>query len=133
MNRSVAGPLLALVLAALAMIACQNTEEIEEAGTLRGEVLAGPTCPVVSDPPDPACADRTVAGADLLIEDAGGAEVTRLTTDAEGRFETSLAPGAYTLIPQPVVGLMGTAPPQSFEIAAGETTELIVTYDTGIR
>lgn len=133
MKRSVAGPLLGLLLAALSLIGCQDAEELEDAGTLRGAALAGPTCPVVRDPPDPACDDRPVAGAELRIEDAGGAEVTRLTTDAGGRFEVSLAPGAYTLVPQPVDGLMGTAPPQSFEIAAGEPTELIVTYDTGIR
>lgn len=133
MNRSLAGPLVGLVLAALALIGCQNAEEPQETGTLRGEAVAGPTCPVVTDPPDPACADRPVAGADLLIEAEGRGEGTRLTTDADGRFEVLLAPGAYTLTPGPVVGLMGTASPQSFEIAPGETTELIVAYDTGIR
>ena len=30
-------------------------------------VLAGPTCPVVTDPPDPACADRPVEGAELVV------------------------------------------------------------------
>ena len=44
-----------------------------------------------------------------------------------------LAPGRYTLIPQPVEGLLGTAAPVTLEIGAATTTELTVVYDTGIR
>jgi len=131
MNRSASGLLAAAMLVLLALVGCQPADEAT--GTLRGEVLAGPVCPAVTDPPDPECADRAVPGAILVIERTAGGEVTRVTADENGRFEIVLAVGSYTLVPQPVVGLLGTAPPQTFEMAEAETTELLVVYDTGIR
>lgn len=101
--------------------------------TLSGLVTAGPTCPVVTEPPDPSCADRPVAGAVIVIEGPGGSEVARATTDAQGRFTADLAPGNYKLVPQDVEGLMGTATPQEVSLNVGEPTEVAVSYDTGIR
>ena len=99
-----------------------------------GTVTAGPTCPVVTDPPDPACADRPVAGAVLVVTDLAGVEVGRMTSDGDGSFALSLAPGAYRIEPQPVDGLMGTAAPVEFFVVFGEPpTEVAIGYDTGIR
>jgi hypothetical protein len=98
-----------------------------------GRVVAGPTCPVQRLPPDPACADRPVAGAVLVITDAGGTEVGRATSDANGEFAIPLPPGSYVLTPQPVPGLMGTSGPIQFTVTAGSPADLDVTYDTGIR
>lgn len=127
-----AGVVLAFV--ALGPLACQNAGPPPvAAGFLRGGVLAGPTCPVVSEPADPACADRPVAGATLVIETDGGDEVARLTSDADGRFEVALVPGRYTVLPQPMAGLLGTAPSQQFVVEAEADTEIVVLYDTGIR
>jgi hypothetical protein len=100
---------------------------------VRGVALAGPTCPVVTNPPDPACADRPVVGATLVITTFAGAEVARVETDASGEFSVSLAPGAYRLVAQPVEGLMGTPGPIDFGVEAGAMAELTVSYDTGIR
>lgn len=99
-----------------------------------GIVTSGPTCPVVTDPPDPDCADRPVAGAVLVIQDPAGAEVARVSSGADGRFWVELGPGAYRVVPQPVEGLMGTAEPMEVQVGAGEPViELAVAYDTGIR
>jgi hypothetical protein len=101
---------------------------------LRGTVVAGPSCPVVSDPPHPSCADRPVEGAELVVTTPEGIEVARATSDAKGAFAIDLAPGAYRLVPQPVEGLMGTAEPMEFSVEWGMLIpELIVSYDTGIR
>lgn len=101
---------------------------------LRGRVVAGPTCPVVTDPPDPSCADQPVAGAELLVTTNEGIEVARTTSDADGRFAVQLAPGEYRLEPQPVEGLMGTAEPMAVSVEWGMLIpDLVVTYDTGIR
>jgi hypothetical protein len=97
-----------------------------------GHVIAGPTCPV-ERPGDPACAPRMVSGAVLIARDGGGKEVTRITTDASGLFRFSLPAGDYTLEPQPVQGLMGTAQPMPFTVSDGAVTWLDVAYDTGIR
>ena len=99
---------------------------VEESGVpiptdagVRGTVVAGPTCPVVTEPPTPGCADRPVADAELVITTLDGTAVARATSDAEGAFAASLAPGDYRLEPQPVEGLMGTAPRSSSRWSGG--------------
>lgn len=101
---------------------------------IRGVVIAGPTCPVVSDPPDPDCADRPVAGAVLLILNDAGEEVARITSAEDGSFAVPLAPGLYRVVPQPVEGLMGIAEELEVVVAVGEPAgDLTIAYDTGIR
>jgi len=99
--------------------------------SVEGVVHAGPTCPVVREPPDPACADQPVAGAELVVLDASGREVIRVRTDAEGRFQAELPAGRYMLAPQPVAGLLGTPAPIDFTVPAEQPLD--VAYDTGIR
>jgi hypothetical protein len=118
-----------------------DVDLVEESGDLlpaesgvSGTVTAGPTCPVVTDPPDPSCADRPVEGAVLVVTTLAGVEVDRTTSDAEGRFALSLPPGTYRLEPQPVEGLMGTAAPVEFAVEPGAPAlDLVIGYDTGIR
>jgi hypothetical protein len=112
----------------------EEGDEVPDATGVRGTVTAGPTCPVVTDPPDPACADRPVAGAVLILTGKDGAEVARVTSAADGTFSVELAPGRYTLTAEPVDGLMGTPAPMEIVVeAAGPMTEVPVSYDTGIR
>lgn len=115
-------------------LADESGDSLPPDSNVTGTVTAGPTCPVVTDPPDPSCADRPVEGAVLVVATLDGVEVARATSDADGRFAVSLAPGAYRLEPQPVEGLMGTAATIEFSIELGNpTAELLVSYDTGIR
>lgn len=101
---------------------------------ISGIATAGPTCPVVTASPSPACADRPVDGAVLVIVNLQGSEVARAVTGSDGRFSVELAPGAYRLIPQPVQGLMGTATPIDLRVdAEAPVTDIQVSYDTGIR
>lgn len=109
-------------------------DETADTGGVTGRALAGPTCPVVQDPPDPSCADRPVAGAVIVVRDARGREVARVTTAADGLFTLELPGGTYTLEPQPVEGLMGTAAPVEVTVEPGEAPVLVdLPYDTGIR
>jgi len=102
--------------------------------TVRGVAVAGPTCPVVTDPPDPACDDRPVAGAVIVVLDATGAEVSSVVTEEDGSFSVALPPGSYQLVPQAVEGLMGTAAPMAVEVGGGTGPGLVtLSYDTGIR
>jgi len=95
-------------------------------------VTAGPTCPV-ERPNDPACAPRPVAGAIIVIRDAGGAEKGSVTSGADGTASVQLPAGEYTLEPRPVQGLMGTAAPMRVTVGDGGPTEAAISYDTGIR
>jgi hypothetical protein len=114
--------------------ACLGTPAPPPDVTVRGLVTAGPTCPVLTDPPDPSCADRPVEGAVLAVTTPDGTEVTNVSSDADGTFALRLAPGTYRLVPQPVEGLMGTAEAVDFTVVAdAPPIELSVAYDTGIR
>lgn len=97
-----------------------------------GIVLAGPTCPVERIPPDPRCADRPVSGAEILFVNGAGDSVGDALSDADGRFSIALPAGRYTLTPQLVRGLLGTAAPQLVVITDADI-EVTLRYDTGIR
>jgi hypothetical protein len=94
---------------------------------------AGPTCPVETIPPDPACAPRPVAGATILIKAGEGTIVATLVTDANGAASVDLFPGTYAVEPQPAAGLMGTAAAQEVTVVDGALTPVLLAYDTGIR
>ena len=68
----------------------------------------------------------------LLITTEDGKEVERVESNVEGRFALQLPPGSYVLVPQPVEGLLGTAPVQRF-VVGDDAVTLDVAYDTGIR
>jgi hypothetical protein len=98
---------------------------------IAGQAVAGPTCPVVKAG-DPACNDRPVAGATILIRDANGTVVAQMTTDERGHFQVGVSSGSYRIEPQPVEGLMGGAQPITVNVG-GAFEVVTLTYDTGIR
>jgi hypothetical protein len=98
-----------------------------------GTATAGPVCPVEKNPPDPNCAPRPVAGATIVVRDGSGSQVAVAISGSDGRYFASLPPGDYVLDPQPVQGLLGTAPKQPATVVAGTITEVPLEYDTGIR
>lgn len=113
--------------------ACETADSSPAGTRVRGRVVAGPTCPVVTDPPEPGCEDRAVAGAVLIVRTAAGIEVARVTSGADGGFEVELTPGRYRLEPQEVDRLMGTPAPLDLQVTPEGAPELEVAYDTGIR
>ncbi len=117
----------------LVLAACASTDP-EPAPThlVSGRVTAGPVCPVVSDPPDPSCADRPVGGASLVVTDDEGTRVGSVTTEDDGSYRILLPAGRYLLEPAPVPGLLGT--PDPVEIVITDTPISVdLVYDTGIR
>jgi hypothetical protein len=96
-------------------------------------LVAGPTCPVERVPPDPACAPFPVAGAEVVVRDATGREVTRLLTNADGHAHTSLPTGTYVFAPGAVEGLLGTPAPVAGSVLGPGGVRLTLDYDTGIR
>ena len=123
----------------LFVVACTIAAEPEATSshnaTVHGSVVAGPTCPV-ERPGESACAPRPVADATIVVRLGTGSEVARVTTGADGSLSVALAPGTYTLVPQPVPGLMGTAEPMTISVSTTGSTvpsPLVLRYDTGIR
>lgn len=125
--------LLGMLAVILAGSACSESPPPVDVYSVAGYVHAGPICPTVQNPPDPACEDRAVDGAVLAVYDADGDFVMDVESNADGSFAFELPAGTYTLVPQPVEGLMGTAGEQTFTVLATGTADLDVAYDTGIR
>lgn len=97
-----------------------------------GIALAGPVCPVETDPPDPGCAPRPVSAATIEAHDSTGSSVASTVTGDDGRFAMTLPAGEYTIVAAPVEGLMGTPAPVQVTVA-GEVDIGVLAYDTGIR
>jgi hypothetical protein len=125
----------AFVLVLLTVTACTGADDDvgRPSGTIVVTATAGPTCPVETDPPSPECAPRAVAGAEMVVTDVSGAEVARAVTGEDGTVTIGVPAGTMTVTPQPVEGLLGTAPETTVEVAAGETVAVAAAYDTGIR
>ena len=100
---------------------------------LNVKLTAGPVCPVEQNPPDPNCAPRNVANAEVVVYDPHGVEVARGTSDQDGMVSFDLPSGPYFVVAQPVEGLMGTPQPEAFSVIGGGTAGLLFEYDTGIR
>jgi len=98
---------------------------------ITGIATVGPMCPVmqVNSP----CPDQPIqAPVDVL--NAGGGLITTFTTDAGGGFTVALPAGTYILRPRSPSGLsMPYAPEQTVIVVAGQFTQVLIQYDSGIR
>lgn len=120
----------------LAIAACSTGVPSPSAAPGTGLAIssaAGPTCPVETVPPDPACAPRPVPGARVGILDGQGRSVAAVVLDANGAAIVPLPAGNYVVQAQPAAGLMGTPGPMNVAVVDGTMTPVVLSYDTGIR
>ncbi|HET6361343.1 MAG TPA: hypothetical protein VFH11_04735 [Gemmatimonadota bacterium] len=129
----------ALAACLLAGLGCNgSTLETEgPAGTLVGEISAGPFCPVEVEgqecPPPPGTFQSILVLVYARLP-VGERLVAEVRPDGDGRFELSLQPGSYRVTLSHSLGIQGTpAPDERFRIEAGRTTSLDFDIDTGIR
>ena len=95
--------------------------------------LAGPTCPVETVPPDPACAPRPVPNAVVTIVGDAGVQERPIILDGAGQAFVPLEPGVYTVNAQGAAGLMNGPEAQRVVVEDGNVSEVVLAYDTGIR
>lgn len=96
---------------------------------IEGIALLGPLCPVVSE--DDPCPDRPFETS-IDVRRPSGKRVARIRTGEDGRFRVGLRPGSYVL--DPVSGdPFPVSAAQDVEVVEGVYTQVVVTYDTGIR
>lgn len=112
-------------------IVSQMTLGQDNVSGIRGTIFLGPTCPVVKDPPDEACADKPVFGTFIVKDTAGIKEYARFGTDANGKFLVYLTPGEYSIESEKPLGSGMQA--HLVEIKLGEISEYEITFDTGIQ
>lgn len=113
------------------VVGCGSSDLLgpEAAQGIEGIALLGPLCPVVSlqDP----CPDRPYV-ASIDVRRAGGGFVTRLRTGEDGLFRVGLRPGTYVLDPESGVPFPA-ASEQEVQVVADAYTQVVVSFDTGIR
>lgn len=100
---------------------------------INGNVLLGPTCPVMRDPPDPACNDKPYQTTITVSHSSSPARVFARTESAvNGRFRVSLPPGEYV-----VHANGGTMLPRcgdvSITVESNTYAKVDISCDTGIR
>ena len=99
---------------------------------IAGTVMLGPTCPVMRNPPDPACADKPYQTMVVIFRASDPVHAFTFTqSDTAGNFAVSLPPGEYR------VGAGESSLPRCAQVpatveAAGYT-EVRISCDTGIR
>ncbi len=101
-------------------------------GTVMGVVVAGPACPVerVNQP----CPPKPVPNREVLVETPGGVVVAQVVTDQNGKFAVTLSPGTYLLkVPTQANAFPIQRKPQTVTVAAGQTVQVQVMLDSGIR
>ena len=102
-------------------------------GTLAGDVVAGPTCPVerAEDP----CPPKAVPNREVEILGANNAVVATAMTDSKGHFSVALAPGAYLVTVPIKQGLIGMRQESIVKanVITGQVTTVKIMLDTGIR
>ena len=95
-----------------------------------GRVTAGPTCPV--EPAPGGCPPNPVADTAVQAVDASGTVVGSDTTDSNGDFGITIAPGDYTLH----VATSGPFPrctDAQVTVTSGDAAQQDIGCDTGIR
>jgi len=114
----------------LFLVAC--SPQIPVNTGIEGQVLIGPTCPVVQQGNE--CPDKPYQATLTVLDSSGTREIARFQTDTEGRFRLPIAPGNYILRPETPENMpLPIAPEQNFTVTDGQFTQISVTYDSGIR
>jgi hypothetical protein len=132
-HRGLMKRILTAIIVVLAMAACgAPAVSPTPPGTgIQGVVQAGPTCPVerINSP----CPPRPLA-ATVVVRDAGGHEVARTHSGADGRFKVDVAPGSYTVVGLNIGSSMLPRPiATTATVTSGSYVTVNVEYDSGIR
>ena len=123
-----------LLLAAVAALwlACRGQQAPPLTSGIEGQVLIGPTCPVLRE--GTPCRNQPYQ-ATIAVWNAERTEKLRtFTTDEDGRFRLPLAPGVYYIDPQPPnPGAPPTPITQTVTVTPDRFVQITIEYDSGIR
>jgi len=99
---------------------------------IEGQIIISPISPPISPIEQPEMANYRPYQATVSVMDQRGQTVTQFQSDLNGRFRLPLEPGNYTLRPESP-GPLPYAAEQAVTVSEGQFTEVLITYDSGIR
>lgn len=107
-----------------------NSGAVLQSG-IKGTVVVDGGCPVIRE--DSPCPSKPLA-AGISITDTNAKTVATTKSDASGHFQVSLAPGTYTANATNINGaLHPIAQPVQVTVKAGVFTDVMISFDSGIR
>ena len=128
MRSAVVGTVLLLFLGA-----CSSQNPSDSTAIIRGRLVAGPTCPVETNPPDPTCAPSVVPDTEIVVMTSDGVEI-HARSGQDGTFRIAVPPGEVTITFAEAEGLMMAPGTITTSVEKNQTFDLSdVLYDTGIR
>ena len=107
-----------------------STSTATVTGTVVGTALVGPTCPVMRNPPDPACADKPYVGG---FELSNSVVSKMVYTNDSGSFTAQVAPGTYSLVSTRQTTLPRCTNVENIVVVADVVTKVSISCDSGIR
>ena len=123
-----------LLLAAVAALwlACRGQQAPPLTSGIEGQVLIGPTCPVLRE--GTPCRDQPYQ-ATIAVWNAERTEKVRtFTSNEDGRFRLPLAPGDYYIDPASTnPGAPPTPITQTVTVPPDRFVQITIEYDSGIR
>jgi hypothetical protein len=118
-----------LFLFVLFLTSCASSATPPSDSGIQGQVLIGPTCPVVREGEE--CQDQPYQ-ATLTVNNPTGERIVQIQTEEDGRFKIPLQPGEYILHPESP-NVLPFAGDQRVLVETGKFTQIIVNFDSGIR
>lgn len=113
----------------LVLATCSIYNPTPRGSGIEGQALIGPMCPVVQQGQE--CQEQPYQ-ATLTVNSRNGVKIVQFQTDEQGRFRVPLVPGEYILHPESP-NAVPFASDQSLLVETGRYTQIVVTYDSGIR
>jgi len=98
---------------------------------IEGHVTEGPMCPGPAQIGNNTCPDQPYQAV-ISIYNTNNTKITQFQSDLNGNFKIALVPGTYILHPESGKPLP-RASDQSVVVNDGQYTQVIITYDTGMR
>jgi hypothetical protein len=123
-----------LALTILFATGCSTVSQVH--GTLAGHVDIGPLQPVerVGEPQPTPSPEMYAAWRIVVLSQDGKREIARTEIDSRGNYQVIIPAGKYMVTAKPTSGVgLGGQRVQPVEVFSGETTQLDVSIDTGIR
>ena len=121
------------ILALFVLQSCSVNRQLQM-GKLTGKVDIGPLCPQEPCNPTPERLKQVYDSYQVVLMDTAAQKTLyRISIESDGSFSKAISAGEYLALIKPVAGSGFKNESKRFSIAKGKTTDILLSYDTGLR